>query len=425
MGYSVLNLRPPLVRSTSNYATFNSMTNIEPFYSGGPLYSRLVVLAAALFVVATNGFLIAGLLPQIADDLDVDVPDVGYAITFYAATVAVAAPAASIVFARVSRTRLMTIGLVLVSTGTALSAVAPTLQIFIAGRVLAALGGAAVVPIATAAAAAIAAPERRGRAIGLVVVGFTASIAFGAPIGTALASVGGWRLPLLGVVGLALVIAALVAVLVRRVPIDPPISIARRFGVLANSRLLLALLTTVIAIAGFNVVYIFSSAVVEPATGGDGSAFALLLLIYGVAGLVGNSVGGQLTDRIGPRRVSAIFIGSMAIVLMFVPLVATSMAGLAIAFALWGFTSNGALPAIQYRQITIDPTIAGIALSWSSTALYVGIAFAPPIGDLTLQLGGPALVPIVGAVTGLISLVTFQLSWARRRAKSLASPAKS
>ena len=84
------------------------MTNVEPFYAGAALYSRIVVLAAALFTVATNGFLIAGLLPDIADTFGVHVSDVGYAITFYAATVAIAAPATSILFARVSRTRLMT-----------------------------------------------------------------------------------------------------------------------------------------------------------------------------------------------------------------------------------------------------------------------------------------------------------------------------
>jgi len=391
--------------------------SVEAFYSGRALYSRLVILAGALFVVATNGFLIAGLLPHIADTLEVHVSDVGYAITFYAATVAVAAPATSVIFSRVSRTTLMTIGLVLVSAGTVVAALAPTLEVFIGGRVIAALGGAAVVPVATASAAALAAPEHRGRAIGLVVVGFTASTAFGAPIGTALAALGGWRIPLLGLAGMALVVAALIGLFVRRVPIDPPVSLARRFGVLGNPRLVLALLTTVFAVAGFNVVYIFSSSVVRQATGGDGSAFALLLLIYGVAGLFGNSLGGQLTDRIGPRRVSAIFIGSMAIVLAVMPLVASTMVGLAIVFALWGFTSSAALPAIQYRQITIDPAVAGVALSWNSTALYVGIAFAPLIGDLTLQFGGPAVVPIVGAVTGAIALLLFQLSWYRRSAR--------
>lgn len=391
------------------------MTNVEPSYPAR-LYPRLILLAASLFVVATNGFVIAGLLPHIAETLGVHVADVGYAITFYAATVAIAAPATSIVFSRMSRTTLMAGGLVLVSIGTVVAASAPTLELFITGRVIAALGGAAVVPVATASAAALAPPERRGRAIGLVVVGFTASTAFGAPIGTALAALGGWRLPLYALAGLALVVGALLVAFVRRVPIDAAVSLGRRFAALGNPRLVLALLTTVFAVAGFNVVYIFSSSVVGGATGGDGSLLALLLLTYGVAGLGGNSLGGALTDRIGPRRVSAIFLGAMVVVLAAMPLVAGTLPGAIAVFALWGFTSSAALPAIQYRQISIDPAVAGVALSWNSTALYIGIAIAPPLGAAALHLAGPATVPLVGALAGALALTLFQLSWAGRRA---------
>jgi predicted MFS family arabinose efflux permease len=375
----------------------------------------VAVLAAALFVVATNGFVIAGLLPHIAKTVGSTVTDVGYAITVYAAVVAVAAPAASILFSRTSRTTLMTLGLVLVSLGTIVAALSPDLGFFIGGRVIAALGGAAVVPVATASAAALAPPEHRGRAIGLVVVGFTASTAFGAPIGTALASLGGWRVPLLGLAGLALVVAAVVALVVRRVPIDAAVSLGRRFAALGNRRLVLALLTTVFVVAGFNVVYIFSSSVVHDATTGDGSLLAVLLLVYGVAGLFGNALGGQLTDRIGARRVSAIFIGAMALVLAAMPLAAHTFVGAAIVFALWGFTASAALPAIQYRQITIDPAVSGVALSWNSTALYVGIAFAPILGAAALHLGGAVLLPLLGAATAVIALVLFQLSWAGRQ----------
>ncbi|CAN5207687.1 MFS transporter [soil metagenome] len=391
------------------------MTTVEPFYAPGRLYPRLVVLAAALFVVATNGFVIAGLLPQIAKTLGVHASDVGYAITFYAATVAVAAPATSIIFSRVSRTTLMSLGLVLTAIGTVVAASAPTLEVFIAGRVIAALGGAAVVPVATASAAAIAPPDHRGRAIGLVVVGFTASTAFGAPIGTALAAVGGWRLPLFGLAGLALVVAGVIALAIRRVPIDPAVSLGRRFAALGNVRLLLALLTTVFVVAGFNIVYIFSSSVVKQATGGEGSLLAVLLLIYGVAGLFGNSLGGTLVDRIGPRRVALFFLGAMVVVLAVMPVAAATFAGAAIAFALWGFTASAGLPAIQYRQITIDPEVAGVALSWNSTALYVGIAFAPLIGAAALHGTGVQSVPVVGAIAGAVALVLFQLSWAGRR----------
>jgi len=70
----------------------------------------------------------------------------------------------SITMSRVSRATLMAAGLLLVAAGTVIAASAPTLEVFTLGRVVAAFGGAALVPTATAAAAMMASPERRGRA---------------------------------------------------------------------------------------------------------------------------------------------------------------------------------------------------------------------------------------------------------------------
>uniref|UniRef100_UPI0025BB2B9E MFS transporter n=1 Tax=Herbiconiux sp. TaxID=1871186 RepID=UPI0025BB2B9E len=131
------------------------MTFIEQSYAK-PLYPRLAVLAGGLFVVATNAFVIAGLLPDIAATLGVTPSQVGYSITDYSIVVAVGAPAISILLPRLSRTVLMAIGLAFVAGGTILAALAPDVTAFTLGRVLAGLGGAALVPAATAAAASLA-----------------------------------------------------------------------------------------------------------------------------------------------------------------------------------------------------------------------------------------------------------------------------
>ncbi|CAN5252850.1 MFS transporter [soil metagenome] len=392
------------------------MTSIEQSYPGR-LYPRLAILAVGLFAVATNGFMIAGILPSIASTLGVHASDVSYSITWYSITVAVAAPLISILFPRMSRTTLMAGGRVLVALGTLLAAAAPTLLLFTLGRVLAGLGGAAIVPAATAAAAALAPEERRGRAIAFVAVGFTASTAFGAPLGTALAAAGGWRLPLLGLAVLAVIVAVAVAVFVRGIPVAEPISVARRFGVLANHRRALALAATLLGVAGFNVVYIFSSAVTQHATGGDGALLAALLLVFGVSGIAGNLVSGRLIDRFGSRRTAALAFGVQVAVMLALPFVSASFAGTAILFALWGVSANASLLPVQHRLIGIDPPTSGVALSWYSTALYAGISIAPLLGAAALHLGGGGLVPLVGALAAALGLLAFQLSWAGRRTR--------
>jgi predicted MFS family arabinose efflux permease len=385
------------------------------------LYPRLAILAVGLFIAGTNGFLIAGLLPSIAKTLHVHASDVSYSITFYAIVVAIASPLVSILLPRLSRTTLMASGLVLVMIGTAMTAVAPTLVIFTLGRVLAAFGGAALVPPATATAATLASPEKRGRAIAFVAVGFTASIAFGAPLGTAIAGVGGWRLPLLGLAILAGLGAIAVAIFVRHIPLAQPVSARRRFGILRDPRILLTLVTTLLAVGGFNIVYIFSSAVTADATGGSTSLLALLLLIFGIFGIAGNSAAGPLTDRFGNRRVAIAVFVTLVLSLIAIALVAHNLVAVAIVFAVWGVSSNAVSLPVQHRLVDIDPSTAGVSLSWFSTALYAGIAIAPPLGALALRLGGPDLVPLFGASAAALALVAFLVGSAIRRSVPITS----
>jgi DHA1 family inner membrane transport protein len=389
------------------------MTSVEQSYSHG-LYPRLAILAVGLFITGTNGFLIAGILPSIAKTLHTQASDVSYSITYYAVVVAVASPLVSILLPRLSRTTLMASGLVLIMLGTIVAAAAPTLLVFTLGRILAAFGGAALVPPATATAAILSSPERRGRAIAFVAVGFTAAVAFGAPLGTAVASAGGWRLPLFALAGLAGITAIAVAVFVRRIPLGQPITARRRFAILRDPRILLVLITTLFAVGGFNIVYIFSSAVTANATGGSTSLLALLLLVFGVFGIAGNSAAGPLTDRFGNRTVALGVFALLIASLVAIAFVSRSLLAIAIVFAVWGVGSNAVSLPIQHRLVEIDPETAGVSLSWFSTALYAGIAIAPPLGALALGVGGPDLVPLFGAGAAVLALAAFLIGSALR-----------
>lgn len=389
------------------------MTDVEPSYSRIPL--KLALLGLGGFVVGTNAFVIAGLLPDIAATLGAHTSDVSYSISFYSIIVAVTAPAVAILLPRVSRTTLIAVGLVLIAAGTVLAAIATSLEVFTAGRVIAALGGAALMPTATAAAAAIVPPERRGRALAIVAFGLTASTAVGSPLGTALGDVGGWELPLLIVAALALLLAIAVAAFLRDIPLGRPATFADRLAPLRDGRVLLALVTSVLVVAGFNVVYIFSSAVTEQATGGSGALLAGLLLGYGVAGILGNAITGPLTDRLGSRVSGTAFMAAQAAVLLALPLVAQSYLGTALLFVLWGVTAFGAVVPVQHRLVAIDPATSGLALSWFTTAMYLGIAISPPLGAASTALGGAELIPVAGAIAILIGLGAFQLSHRRSR----------
>ncbi len=386
------------------------MTNVEPSYSRAGLIVRWSILAFGLFLIGGNSFVIAGVLPEIARDLHVAPTDIGYTITVYAIIVAILAPAIAVAVPRLSRTVLMVAGLGFFAAGVIVAAAAQDYAVFALGRIIAAVGGAAVVPTATAAGAAITPPARRGQAIAVVGIGFTLASAVAAPLGTALASATSWRVPMVIIAVATAAIGVVLALVVRRVPLGEPISIARRFAVLRDGRILLPLLTTLFVAAGFNLVFIFSSAV----TGHSGTVLALLLLIYGLFGIVGNTVAGPLTDRFGSRRVGIAFMGLETVALGGIAVVGHSFLGLAIAFVFWGVSAFASVVPVQHRLLAVDVRTASVAISWFSTALYVGIAIAPVAGAVAISTGEVAFIPVAGAVLTVLGLVAFVGGYAVR-----------
>ncbi|WP_020017427.1 MFS transporter [Promicromonospora sukumoe] len=395
------------------------MTFIEQSYAPRGAYLRIGVIAAALFVVGTNAFVIAGVLPQIATGIGATAGAVSYSISWYAIIVAVLAPVVSVLFARASRAALMGAGMGLIAAGIALSAIAGDLGIFTAGRVVAALGGAALMPAAMAAAPTLVPPEQRGRALGVVGLGFMLATAVGSPLGTALAALGSWRLALGILAALAAVLAVVVALLMRTVPTGSVPGLAARFAVLRDVRIGLALMTALLFTAAFNMVYIFSSAVTRGVTGGSGTALATLLLVFGVAGLVGNWLGGSLTDRIGARPTATTALAVVVVSLVALFAAEDSYVGTAVLFGVWGLATAAALVPIQHRLVDVDPAVAGVSLSWYSTAMYVGIAIAPVVGASVLPLGA-AWLDLLGAAAAAAALVVFALGYAMPRRAALA-----
>src|ERR1700712_3487399 len=115
------------------------MTAIERYVMPGILRIKLGLLAACLFVVGTNGFVIAGLLPEVAHDLGVQPATIGLTISTYAIVVAVASPVASITLVRTPRVLVLAGGVLLVGVGTVVAVTAGGFPAFLVGRVIAAL----------------------------------------------------------------------------------------------------------------------------------------------------------------------------------------------------------------------------------------------------------------------------------------------
>ncbi|MFI2370758.1 MFS transporter [Streptomyces sp. NPDC018833] len=362
------------------------------------MYRSLVVLAAGMFAIGTDSFVIAGILPDAAQSLGVGVGTAGWLLTAYAFTYAVLGPVMAALTARWPRRTLFLAGFAVFTTGNLVTAFAPAFGVALAARALAGFGGAMVTPAAVAAATALAPPERRGRAIAAVMTGLSAATALGAPIGTAIGSLtGNWRATMLFVSALGVLAAAGTALLLPPIPTPPAVPLRTRVAPLADRRIGLTLLTTFLVYTGLYTVYSFIGESLDRATGGSGTTLAALLFVWGLAATAGTLGSGRLIDRFGNRRIINAAITVAAVDFALLPWTSAHLPSAIAALLLWGVCGWGLLAPQTHRLITAMPAAAPLLTGLASAMVYVGVSVAPLVGQTGMAWFGPHWLGPVGA----------------------------
>ncbi|MYR55389.1 MFS transporter, partial [Streptomyces sp. SID625] len=175
------------------------------------------LLAFGTFVVGTDAFVVAGVLPDIARSLRLSLGAAGQLVTVFAIAYALGSPLLAALTAHWSRRTVLVTALVVFAAGNAATAVAPDYVTVLAARVVAALGAALYTPNAATTAGALAGDRHRGRAFSVVNIGLTSSLVLGAPLGTAVGESYGWRATMWLVTILPLLVAPLLVLRLPRV----------------------------------------------------------------------------------------------------------------------------------------------------------------------------------------------------------------
>ncbi|MBP2369151.1 MFS transporter [Pseudonocardia parietis] len=372
------------------------------------------VLGVGAFAVGTCELVLAGLLPELGRSFQVSAATAGQVVTVFGLSAAIAGPvlaASSVQWAR-RRVLLLALGLYLAGTGS--SAAAGTFGLLLAAQVVAACGAGLFLPTATVTAATLAGPERRGRAVATVTTGMTVAIAVGAPLGTALAALAGWRATMVVLAGLALVVA--VAVLTWIPPVSPgsdeQFGLRERLSPLVDRRVLLLLGTTSVAFTAIYVPYTYISVVAEDATGGDGVRLASILSVLGVAGIAGNLLAGRLADRYGGRPVVAGALVGLTITFLLTPYWSAALPSALIAAAAYGLIGFGISAPQTYRILGLGGQ-APLTVALNGAALYLAIALSGLIGAVGITTTGASAL---GALAAAGTLAALGLSEAAHRA---------
>ncbi|MFI9758208.1 MFS transporter [Streptomyces sp. NPDC051963] len=374
----------------------------------------LLALAVGAFGIGTTEFVMMGLLPDVADDLNISIPSAGHLVSAYALGVVIGAPLLAAVTARMSR-RTVLIGLMtLFVAGNALSAFAPDYHWLLAARFLSGLPHGAFFGVGAVVATGLAAPERKARAVSLMFLGLTVANIAGVPVATLMGQSLGWRSTFLGVsvIGIAAIVS--LALLVPRDGTHAPSAGLRgELAALKSLPVWLALGTTVAGFGALFAAYSYITPMLTDSAGYADSSVTLLLALFGVGATAGNLLGGRLADRSMRGTLFGGLISLAAVLALFPALMGTAWSA-PLGVVLLGtaaFVTSSPLLLMVMEKASSAPSLASSAnqaafnLANAGGAWIGGLALAAGFGVTSPALAGAALAVLGLAVAGAAYVV--------------------
>lgn len=361
------------------------------------------ILSAANFVIGMGAFVVVGLLDPLAADFGMSTAQAGWVMTAYALAYAVLSPLLVSLTGTLGRRRVIAAGLGVFALAQVVMALAPDPGFVFAARMIAAGGAGIVTPVAAAVAAGLSAPEVRGKALASVFFGLTLAQVFGVPVGSFIAYTFGWRAAFVIVALLALPCLWLIWTRVPRGLSFQAVTLADLGRVLRNGPMMLAVLFTASFLGAIWVVFTYLAPLLTEVMGWGRDGITLALLVFGVGAVLGNGLGGVMTDRIGPVRTLTVLSITQVFWLMlyaWLPMPAWLVLGIIFCQSICGWSF---MAAQQARLVTLDPASAPVTLALNAAAIYVGAAVGSAIGSGVI---GTAGVLSLGWVASGMAVVT-------------------
>lgn len=360
----------------------------------------LVGLFVATLALGTDEFVIAGLLPELAADLQITTGTAGQLITVFALTFALGAPVMAVTLDPYPRRRVILTALGVFMVANLAAAIAPTFSVLVALRAVAGLAAAVVSSIAFAVAAEGAPPGRQGRYLSIVTAGLTVALFTGVPAGAWVGALFGWRSTFVLIAVVALAAMLVLAAGLPQLEGAPAAGLVERLSPLRNMRVLRLVLAVTLSGAGGLMFYSYLSALLEHHEGST-QALPWVLLLVGSIGVPSAFLGGRLADQYGGRRSRLIVVGGHALTLALagsLVMLAAPFPVLLLGIAAWSVFAWALNPPLQASTIEAAPDAPMTAISLNISGLYLGTAAAAGVGGVIVDGPGALWIPFAAAL---------------------------
>lgn len=379
----------------------------------------LLALAISAFAIGTTEFISVGLLPLIADDLNISVSTSALTVTLYALGVTFGAPILTSLTSGIPRKALLLWIMLVFIVGNTLAATANGIVVLLIARMISALSHGVFMSIGSTIAADLVPENRRASAIAFMFSGLTVATVTGVPLGTFIGQQLGWRAAFIGIVAVG-ILAFLANIIL--IPSDlrkgTKTPLREQLTLITNGRLLLAFLITAIGYGGTFVVFTYLSPLLHEITGFKETTVAIILLGYGIAIAIGNIIGGKAANR---KPISALFymFTIQSIILFVLTFTAPFKAVGLLTILLMGLLAFMNVPGLQVYVVMLAeryaPKAVDVASAMNIAAFNAGIAIGAYLGGLVTDKFGLIHTPWVGALMVLGAVLLTGLARALER----------
>lgn len=384
-------------------------------------WTSLILLAFVAFTYNTSESFPVGLLPQMASDLVVSEAAVGRLLTVYAVFVALTVLPLVTMLSGVSRRRLVLATVAMLVVSNLAMAIAPTYGWVLGSRLVSATTHGIFWSIVAPTAVMLVPRGKMGFATAVVFMGSSLAMVAGTPLTTALGAIWGWRTAMAALalvagvafIGLALVLPAL--------EVDRPDSNTSRTpwwalvrSTLQNWALLGLCALTVVLVVAYFATYTYISLILDQFAGITGEALAVVLLGYGLAGILGVWVFGRFADRY-PHGSGLACMALLALALLGIVLFASwSVVGLVASVVLVGGAFAATPVFLQSTVLRVAPETGDIASSLYVVAFQIGIAGGSLAGGFAVDSGWLNVIPWAAAGTTAAGLLLYWVTTRQR-----------
>lgn len=384
------------------------------------------VLGLGVFCLGTSEFMIAGLLPEIAADLSVTIPQAGLLITGFAIGMVVGAPTMALATLRLPRRATLVGAAAVFAVTHLLSGLTDSYPLLMVGRVVSAVACGAFWSVGAVIAVRMAPAGATAKALSVMVGGLTLANILGVPLGTWLGQQGGWRVAFFAIAALSILVILGVTFLIpaqEATPAGGPrfgALLARELRAFTTRRMWLALATTAMFQAAVFAAFSYFTPLLTTVAGVPSHLIPVVLTGFGVGSFIGITIGSRVADRslFGNIFVS---LAAMTVVLMGLAIVAESLVGAVVGVFLVGLTGFSIAGALNARVFAVAGDAPTLAAATNTSAFNVGNALGPWLGGLVITAGWgyPATVWLAAGL-GIVALGIAFLSWSHE--KTLTAP---